>query len=70
VVIAGTLIRGNNAREGGGAIFFVVDNDHGTLTIKDSTLRNNPTRGFFTPGYPGIFYHSSGHPIVIHSTIS
>jgi len=70
VVIAGTVIRGNNAREGGGAIFFVVDNNHGTLTIKDSRLHNNPSQGFFTPRYPGIFYHSSGHPIVIHSTIS
>jgi hypothetical protein len=48
----------------------VVDNNHGTLTINHSTLHHNPSLGFFTPGYPGIFYHSSGHPIVIHSTIS
>ncbi len=33
---------------------------HGTLTIKDSRLHNNPSRGFFTAGYPGIFYQSSG----------
>jgi hypothetical protein len=70
VVVAGTVIRGNRAREGGGAIFFVVDNNHGTLTIRDSALHDNPSGEFFTAGYPGIFFHSSGHPIVIHSTIN
>ncbi len=70
VVVAGTLIRNNAAREGGGAIFFVVDNNHGTLTIKNSTLHHNPSGEFFTAGYLGIFYHSSGHPIVTHSTIN
>jgi hypothetical protein len=70
VLIEGTVIRGNSAREGGGCIFFVVDNNVGTLTIKDSRLRNNPSGEFFTVGYPGIFFHSSGHPIVTGSTIS
>jgi hypothetical protein len=56
--------------EGGGGIFFVVENNAGTLTIKDSRLRNNPSGEFFTVGYPGIFFHSSGHPIVTDSTIS
>jgi hypothetical protein len=70
VLIEGTVIRGNSAREGGGGIFFVVDNNVGTLTIKNSRLRNNPSGEFFTAGYPGIFFHSSGHPIVTGSTIS
>ena len=70
LLIVGTVIRNNLAREGGGAIFFVVDNNNGTLTIKNSTLQDNPSEGFSTAGYPGIFYQSSGHPIVIHSTIS
>jgi hypothetical protein len=70
VLIAGTVIRHNNAREGGGAVFFVVDNNVGTLTIKGSTLHNNPSGEFFTAGYPGIFFHSSGHPIVTDSTIN
>jgi hypothetical protein len=70
VVIAGTIIRNDNAREGGGAVFFVVDNNHGTLTIKDSTLHHNPSGEFFTAGFPGIFFHSSGRPIVIASTIN
>jgi hypothetical protein len=30
----------------------VVDNNHGTLTIKDSTLHNNPSRGFFYARLP------------------
>jgi hypothetical protein len=70
VTIEGTIIRNNSAREGGGAVFFVVDNNEGTLTIKDSTVHNNPSGEFFTAGYPGIFFHSSGHPIVIDSTIN
>jgi hypothetical protein len=70
VIIEGTVIRGNSAREGGGGIFFVVDNNVGTLTIKDSRLHNNPSGEFFTAGYPGIFFHSSGHPIVTGSIIS
>jgi hypothetical protein len=70
VLIEGTVIRGNSAREGGGGIFFVVDNNEGTLTIKDSTLHNNPSGEFFTAGFPGIFFHSSGSPIVTGSTIN
>jgi hypothetical protein len=70
VVIAGTIIRNDNAREGGGAVFFVVDNNDGTLTIKDSALHHNPSGEFFTAGFPGIFFHSSGHPIVTNSTIN
>jgi hypothetical protein len=70
VLIAGTVIRRNSAREGGGAVFFVVDNNQGTLTIKNSTLHNNPSGEFFTAGFPGIFFHSSGHPIVSDSTIN
>jgi hypothetical protein len=70
VLIEGTAIRNNSAREGGGGIFFVVDNDRGTLTIKDSTLHNNPSGEFFTAGYPGIFFHSSGTPIIIDSTLN
>jgi len=70
VLIAGTVIRRNSAREGGGAVFFVVDNNQGTLTIKNSTLHNNPSDEFYTAGFPGIFFHSSGHPIVIDSTLN
>ena len=70
LTVEGSVIQGNTAREGGGAIFFVADNHHGALTINGSTLRDNPSGEFWTRGYPGIFFHSSGHPIVTHSTIS
>ena len=70
LTIEGTVIRGNHAREGGGAIFFVSDDDTGTLTIEHSTLHNNPSGVFWTRPYPGIFFLSSGHPKVIDSTIN
>ncbi len=68
--IEGTVIRDNHAREGGGAIFFVSDNNTGTLTIESSKLSDNPSAGFWTRPYPGIFFQSSGHPRVVDSTIS
>ena len=43
----------NSAREGGGAIFFVVDAGGGTLTIDTSTLHHNPSGEF--QNAPGIF---------------
>src|SRR5204863_5968954 len=53
--VEGTVISGNHAREGGGAIFYVSNDRTGTLLIKGSTLTGNPNDGFFTAGYPGIF---------------
>jgi hypothetical protein len=69
LTVAGTVIRHNTAREGGGAIFFVSNNFTGTLSIQGSALHDNPSEGFQTVGYPGIFFHSSGRPIVTGSTI-
>jgi hypothetical protein len=68
--VAGTVIRHNHANAGGGAIFFVSDNDTGSLTIQDSTLHHNPSEAFWTRPYPGIFFKSTGHPTVIRSTIN
>ena len=42
----------------------------GTLVITDSTLSANPSAGFETPGYPGIFVLASGPPMVTNSTIN
>jgi hypothetical protein len=53
LLIDGTVMNGNTAREGGGAIFFVVDADGGTLTIDDSTLSGNTSGAF--QNAPGIF---------------
>jgi hypothetical protein len=71
VLIDGTVIRYNNAREGGGAVFFVVDAGGGTLTIENSTLHDNPSGQF--QNAPGIFDSVDGHdvpPVVIHSTVN
>jgi len=69
LTIRGTLIENNTANEGGGAIFFVSNDRTGTLVIEDSTLRNNPSGGFETSGYPGIFVLADGDPQVSNSTI-
>ncbi len=69
LTVEGTIISGNHAREGGGAIFYVSNDRTGTLLIKKSTLRDNPNDGFFTAGYPGIFFLGQGHPVVISSII-
>jgi hypothetical protein len=71
LIIDGTVMRDNSAREGGGAVFFVVDADGGALRIEYSTLDNNPSGAF--QNAPGIFDHVDGHdtaPVVVHSTIS
>ena len=49
-----TLIEGNTAREGGGAIFFVSNDRSGSVEIVDSVLRGNTGDGFST--HPGIFF--------------
>ena len=68
--IVGTVIRNNHAREGGGAIFFVSNNNTGWLTIKNSALHGNPSAVFWTRPYPGIFFHSSGRPRIVNSKLS
>jgi hypothetical protein len=54
VLLAGSRMTGNHAREGGGAIFFVSNDRTGVLDIRSSTLRENPSDGFETD--PGIFF--------------
>jgi hypothetical protein len=54
VRLAGTTMKRNHAREGGGAIFFVSNDRSGVLELRTSTLRNNPSDGFETD--PGIFF--------------
>jgi hypothetical protein len=68
--LRGTAIRDNHANEGGGAIFFVSNDRSGSLVISDSELVRNPSDGFETQGYPGIFFLGSGTPTVENSTIS
>ena len=70
VTILGCAIHDNTAREGGGAIFFVVNNNSGTLTLVNSTLYRNPSMVFWTRPCPGICFRSSGHPVVANTKIS
>ena len=53
LLIDGTVMSDNTAPEGGGAIFFVVDADGGTLNIDSSTLHDNSSGAF--QNAPGIF---------------
>ncbi len=69
LTICGSLIEDNSANEGGGAIFFVSNDRTGHLVIHDSILRNNPSAGFETTGYPGIFVLAASNPDVTGSTL-
>jgi hypothetical protein len=69
LTLCGDRIENNHANEGGGAIFFVSNDRSGSLVIKDSTLTNNPSDGFETAGYPGIFVLANGDPQVSNSVI-
>ena len=71
LIVNGTVMRDNTAREGGGAIFFVVNAEGGTLTIEHSKLAGNPSGVF--QNAPGIFDHVDGRdvaPVVVDSSIS
>jgi hypothetical protein len=70
-LIAGTVMSDNSAREGGGAIFYVVDSGSGKLTLNQSHLHHNPSGEFQT--FPGIYDNIDGHdgpPVMIDSTDS
>jgi hypothetical protein len=67
--LCGTEMTDNAANEGGGAIFFVSNDRSGHLRIDRSVLRRNPSDGFETDGFPGIFVLAAEDPIVTDSTI-
>jgi hypothetical protein len=67
--LGGTLVRGNSALEGGGAVFFVSNNREGTMRIRRSTLEFNLSEGFETQGLPGIFFLGARRPSVTHSVL-
>ncbi|CCH29750.1 Polymorphic membrane protein chlamydia [Saccharothrix espanaensis DSM 44229] len=69
VRIAGSVVEDNRANEGGGAVFFVSNDRSGTLAVESSALRRNPSAGFETPGYKGIFFLGAADPTVSGSTI-
>jgi hypothetical protein len=68
-LIAGTHMTDNRAREGGGAIFFVVDSGSGKLTLNESNLYHNPSGQFQTSA--GVYDNIDGKdtkPVLIKST--
>lgn len=66
--LCGTHMESNHANEGGGAIFYVSNNETGDLIIRDSTLRMNVSEQFET--LPGIFMIADdGNPMLDGSTI-
>jgi hypothetical protein len=70
VLIAGTVLEHNTAREGGGAVFDVVNSGWGALTFDRSHLRDNVSGAFET--FPGVFYQLDGkdkRPRLIASTV-
>ncbi len=69
VRIAGSVVEDNKANEGGGAVFFVSNDRTGTMAVDSSTFRRNPSAGFETPGYRGIFFLGAANPTVIASTL-
>jgi hypothetical protein len=54
LLLAGTRMTRNHAREGGGAVFFVSNDRTGVLEIRSSNLQHNPSDGF--ENAPGIFF--------------
>ena len=69
LTVCGTRIASNHANEGGGAVFYVSNDLSGSIIIQNSALTGNPSDGFETEGYPGMFVQTSGDPEVTNSTI-
>jgi hypothetical protein len=69
LTIGGSVFSGNHANEGGGAIFFVSNDRTGTMSIRDSSLTNNPNAAFHTPGLPGIYFLGARRPRIIRTIL-
>lgn len=67
--ICSSEITDGSANEGGGAIFFVSNDRSGSLVIQDSQLHRNPSKGFETKGYPGIYFLGKDTPMVSGSQL-
>jgi hypothetical protein len=67
--VTSSLIENNMANEGGSAIFFVSNNQTGSITITDSITRNNPRGTFETPNLPGFYVIAKSPAQVINSQI-
>ena len=71
MLIAGSVMDDDSAREGGGAVFDVVDTGWGALTFNESHLRGNTSGAFQT--FLGVYYNLDGRdrpPTMVKSTDS
>jgi hypothetical protein len=67
--ITSSLIENDTANEGGSAAFFVSNDKTGSVTITDSTTRNNPRGTFETPNLPGFYVQAKQPATVVNSQI-
>lgn len=67
--INGSLLEHNQANEGGSAVFFVSNNSTGSLTLTDSTTRDNPRGMFETPDLPGFFVKAKQPATLVNSQV-
>ena len=67
--ITSCLIENNMANEGGSAVFFVSNDQSGSITITDSLTQNNPRGTFETPDLPGFYVIAKAPATVINSQI-
>jgi hypothetical protein len=65
--ICGTRIENNEVNAYGSAIFFVSNDHSGTLTVRDSVIRNNTGGGWNI--LPGISMHDDTVRVIENSTI-
>jgi hypothetical protein len=66
--LCGVKMEQNVANEGGGAIFFVSNDKTGSISLEQSTLTSNTSKGFQTQ--PGMYIIAKpGDPTVTNSTI-
>lgn len=66
--LCGVKMEQNVANEGGGAIFFVSNDESGSLSIDKSQLTNNTSKGF--ESQPGMFVIAkTGDPTITGSTV-
>jgi len=67
--VTSSLIENNMANEGGSAIFFVSNDQTGSITLKDSLTRNNPRGTFETPDLPGFYVIAKAPANIVNSQI-
>jgi hypothetical protein len=55
----GNTITDNNANEGGGAVFYVSNDNSGTIYLVNTLFARNPNPGFYTSPYYGLYIHTT-----------